>query len=52
MRIGNMAVSTVSHWAEGMLLGFSSGGSKAIWQRNLTETLYLYRALVAGRMKP
>jgi len=51
-RLGNMAGRTYSHWAEEMLLGFSSGRSNAIEQRNLTETFYLYRALVARQTKP
>jgi hypothetical protein len=50
-RIGYMAGWTVSHWADVMLFGFSSGRSNANGQQILTETIYLYRALVAGRTK-
>jgi hypothetical protein len=49
MCIGYMAGWTVSHWADEILLGFSSGRSNAIGLQNLAETLYLYWALVAGQ---
>jgi hypothetical protein len=49
MRIGNMAGWTFRHWADEMLLGFSSGRSYAIGPQILTKTFYLYQALVAGQ---
>jgi len=52
IRIGYMAGLKVSHWAEVMLLGLSSGRRNAIGQQILTETLYLYQTLVAGQTKP
>jgi hypothetical protein len=36
MRIGYMAGWTVSHWAYGILFGFSSGRNNAIGQQNYT----------------
>jgi hypothetical protein len=38
-----MAGRTINHWADAMLLGFSSSRSNAIEKHNLTETFYLYR---------
>lgn len=37
---------------DGMRFGFSSGSSKTRGQDILTETTYLYRALVTWRTKP
>ena len=39
MRIGNMAGLTGSHWADEMLLGFSSGGRKLIGQHIFTRNI-------------
>ena len=36
IRIGYMAGWTINNWAKGMLMGFSSGRSNAIGQKNLT----------------
>jgi hypothetical protein len=47
-----MAGGTGSHWADEVLLGFSSSGRKTIEQYILPETFYLYWALVARQTKP